>query len=86
MYPLSELASLISGTGLKIEKQDTWDQPREFEEWARIVADPERIGPLRTIVQALARAGEDAGMGLSSAGDSISFFHRWHMIAARKER
>ena len=84
MYPLSALTSLITGVGLKIEKQDTWEQPREFEEWARIVEDPERIGPLRTIVQALARAGEDAGMGLSATGGSISFFHRWHLIVARK--
>ena len=84
MYPVSALASLIAGAGLKIEKQDTWDQPREFEEWARIVENPERIGPLRTIVQALARAGEDAGMGLSATGGSISFFHRWHLIVARK--
>ena len=84
MYPASELASLVRGCGLKIEQQDTWDQPREFEEWGGIVADPERIKPVRTIVQALARAGEDAGMGLSMAGGSIVFFHRWHMIVARK--
>jgi SAM-dependent methyltransferase len=84
MYPASGLASVVRGSGLKIEKQDTWDQPREFEEWGGIVADAERINPVRTIVQALARAGEDAGMGLSTAGGSIVFFHRWHMIVARK--
>jgi ubiquinone/menaquinone biosynthesis C-methylase UbiE len=84
MYPASELASLVQGSGLKVERQESWDQPREFEEWGGIVADPERIDPLRTIVRALARAGEDAGMGLSAAGAAIVFFHRWHMIAARK--
>jgi SAM-dependent methyltransferase len=84
MYPASELASLVQGSGLKIEKRETWDQPREFEEWGGIVADPERINPLRTIVAALARAGEDAGMGLSTADGTIVFFHRWHMIVARK--
>jgi ubiquinone/menaquinone biosynthesis C-methylase UbiE len=84
MYPASELASLVQGSGLKIEKQETWDQPRAFEEWGGIVADPERINPLRTIVAALARAGEDAGMGLSAADGTIIFFHRWHMIVARK--
>jgi SAM-dependent methyltransferase len=84
MPPASELTSLVQGSGLKIEKQDTWDQPRAFEEWAGIVADPERINPLRTIVQALARAGEDAGMGLSTADGAIVFFHRWLMIVARK--
>jgi ubiquinone/menaquinone biosynthesis C-methylase UbiE len=84
MYPASELASLVRGTDLQVEKQETWDQPREFEEWGRIVASPERVDPLRVIVRALARAGEDAGMGLSIAGGSIVFFHRWHMIVARK--
>jgi SAM-dependent methyltransferase len=84
MYPASELASLVQGSGLKIEKQDSWDQPRAFEEWAGIVADPERINPLRTIVQALARAGEDAGMGLSTADGTIVFFHRWLLLVARK--
>jgi ubiquinone/menaquinone biosynthesis C-methylase UbiE len=84
MYPASELASVVRACGMKIETQETWDQPREFEEWGGIVADPERINPLRTIVAALARAGEDAGMGLSAAGGSIVFFHRWHMIVARK--
>ncbi len=84
MYPLSALTSFMTGASLKIEKQDTWDQPREFEEWARIVEDPERIGPLRTIMRALARAGEDAGIGLSATSGPISFFHRWHLIVARK--
>jgi SAM-dependent methyltransferase len=84
MPPASELASLVQGCGLKIEQQETWDQPRAFEEWAGIVADPERINPLRTIVAALARAGEDAGMGLSTADGTIAFFHRWLLIAARK--
>jgi SAM-dependent methyltransferase len=84
MYPASELAALVQGSGLTIEKQESWDQPRAFEEWGGIVADPERINPLRTIVQALARAGEDAGMGLSADSGAIVFFHRWHLIVARK--
>jgi hypothetical protein len=32
----------------------------------------------------LARAGEQAGMGLSLANGKVVFFHRWHMIVARK--
>jgi ubiquinone/menaquinone biosynthesis C-methylase UbiE len=84
MHSASQLASLICSVGLTIEKEDTWDQPREFEEWGRLVAAPERIDPLRTIVRSLAHVGEDAGMGLSLASGSIVFFHRWHMIVARK--
>ena len=84
MHSASQLASLIRSAGLAIQKEDTWDQPREFEEWGSLVAAPERIDPLRTIVRSLAHVGEDAGMGLSLAGGSIVFFHRWHMIVARK--
>jgi hypothetical protein len=71
MLPASELESLVEATGFEIETQDTWDQPREFEEWARIVDDAERVDPLRTIVRTLARAGADAGR---------------HLIVARKPR
>jgi len=68
MHSASRLASLICSAGLTIQKGDTWEQPREFEEWGRLVASPERIDPLRTIVWSLAHVGEDAGMGLSVAG------------------
>jgi len=84
MLPASELESLIRDAGLEIEKQDTWDAPREFEEWAAIVANRERVDPLRVIMNALAQAGEDAGIGLSPSGAEIVFFHRWHIAVARK--
>jgi SAM-dependent methyltransferase len=84
MLSPSELVSMMHAGGLTIEAQDTWDKPREFEEWAGIVANPDRVSPLRTIVRALAQAGVDAGMGLSMAGGSIVFFHRWHLVVARK--
>jgi hypothetical protein len=87
MLPASELASLVAAAGFAIEAQTTWDQSREFEEWSRIVNDPERIGPLRTIVRALAAAHQHAGFGLSSGdGGGIVFSHRWRLIAGRKPR
>jgi hypothetical protein len=45
---------------------------------------PERVAPLRTVVRALAMAGEDAGMGLRLEGGVVHFFHRWQLVAARK--
>jgi ubiquinone/menaquinone biosynthesis C-methylase UbiE len=84
MLPASALAALVAGPGFAIERQATWDQRREFEEWAAIVRDPERIAPLRTIVRALARAGEHAGMGLSATDGTIAFVHHWQLIVARK--
>jgi ubiquinone/menaquinone biosynthesis C-methylase UbiE len=84
MLPASELAALIANAGFAIEAQTTWDQSREFDEWAAIVDDPLRVGPLRTVVHRLALAGEHAGMGLSATGDTIGFFHRWLLFVGHK--
>jgi SAM-dependent methyltransferase len=84
MLPGSELSSLVTGAGFVVEKLETWDKPREFEEWIGIVNDASRVPPLRTVVRALASAGALAGMGLVLAGEKIKFFHRWNLIAARK--
>jgi hypothetical protein len=84
MLPLSELVSQVEGAGFAIDTQTTWDKPRELDEWMGIVNDPIRVAPLRTLVRALAQAGKTAGMGLSLADGEIVFFHRWHLIVARK--
>jgi ubiquinone/menaquinone biosynthesis C-methylase UbiE len=84
MLPASELAALIPAAGLTVAHQATWDEPREFEEWARIVDDPERVAPLRTVLRTLAGLGQHAGTGWSLADGKIVFFHRWHLIVARK--
>jgi ubiquinone/menaquinone biosynthesis C-methylase UbiE len=84
MLPASELRALITAQQFSIEHADTWDKSREFEEWVGIVAAPERIAPLRTMARALAKAGSDAGMGLTLRDDAIHFFHRWQVVVARK--
>ncbi len=84
MLPATELVSMITDAGFTIDAQSTWDQPRKFEEWAGIVDDPQRVAPLRTIVQRLARAGEHAGFGLSLVDGAMVFFHRWHLLTGRK--
>ena len=84
MLPASEFLGLVRDAGLVIELIATWDKPREFEEWAGIVADDERIRPLRTLVRALAAGGEDAGMNLVLAGGLMVFVHRWQLVVARK--
>jgi len=84
MLPASVLLALLSGAGLEIVRQTSWDSDREFEEWARIVDDPARVAPVRTIVRTLAKLGQHAGIGLSLADGKIVFFHRWLLVVARK--
>lgn len=84
MLPESALLSAISGAGLMVEQHTHWDEAREFEEWARIVDDPDRVSPLRTVIRTLARLGQHAGTGWSLADGKIVFFHRWQLIVARR--
>jgi hypothetical protein len=58
--------------------------PREFEEWARIVDDPQRIAPLRTVVRTLAGLGQHAGTGLALRDGEVVFFHRWLFVVAHR--
>jgi ubiquinone/menaquinone biosynthesis C-methylase UbiE len=84
MLPGSELTMLVKEAGFAVESVTTWDKPREFEEWMGIVNDALRVPPLRAVVQALAKAGVSAGIGLTVDGEQIRLFHRWNLIAARK--
>jgi SAM-dependent methyltransferase len=84
MLSASEIMSVVRDSGFVIESEKTWDKPRGFEEWAAIVDDPARAAPLRVVTKALARLGEDAGMGLAMTDGKLAFFHRWCLVAARK--
>lgn len=84
MMPAEEIEELVAGAGFTVVATETWDADREFEEWMGIVNDPKRLGPLRTVVHALAEAGRDAGVGLRIEGGKIRFFHRWRLVAAGK--
>jgi hypothetical protein len=84
MLPAAELSSLIRDAGFEIATEDSWVMHRELEEWLAIVDDAVRAAPLRTMIRALAAAGQDAGIGLSIAGGAVVFFHRWRLVVARK--
>lgn len=84
MMPLSELLALFASVRLDIERQDGWSRSRELEEWLDIVAEPDRVAPLRAVMRALAKAGVDAGMELTMNGDAVTFVHRSGLIVGRK--
>jgi len=84
MPPATELDNGLTRAGFQILDHSTWDKPREFEEWMDIVNDPHRAEPIRTVVRALAEAGNHAGMGLSIRDGRLVFFHRWRLLQAGK--
>jgi ubiquinone/menaquinone biosynthesis C-methylase UbiE len=86
MLSAAELMAMVAQSGVTIERQEAWDKPREFEEWVGIVANPERVAPLRTVVRALATAGQDGGMGLTVRDGTVHFVHRWQMVVGKKAK
>jgi len=84
MLPANALLRCVEAAGLVIAEHNRWQVRRELDEWLDIVADEERIRPLRALIAALARRGETAGIGLEAAGDTVTFVHSWIAIKALK--
>jgi ubiquinone/menaquinone biosynthesis C-methylase UbiE len=68
MLPATVLDNGLTRAGFQIIGHSTWDKPREFEEWTGIVNDPDRIEPIRTVVRALAEAGQPRRHGACDPG------------------
>jgi len=86
MLPATSLDACVEHAGFTVAGHDTWDMPREFDEWAAIANDAARVEPIRTVVRELAQAGRTAGIGLAIADGHIVFFHRWRLLRAEKRR
>jgi ubiquinone/menaquinone biosynthesis C-methylase UbiE len=86
MLPASELDAAVARAGFRVLGNETWDMPREFDEWAAIANDSARVEPLRTVVRELAQAGRTAGTGFAIENGRIVFFHRWRLLRAEKPR
>ena len=84
MLSPSELRRVIGASGFRVVAEETWRQPRAFGEWAGIVADPVRTGPLRTVMTALARAGCGAGIAMTEEAGELGFQHTWLLVVARR--
>ncbi len=83
-FSQAELGSLILSAGFSVVHQEAWEQPRSFDEWAAIVADPLRTGPLEHVMRALARAGQDCGTSLREESGRLVFTHSWLMVVASR--
>jgi ubiquinone/menaquinone biosynthesis C-methylase UbiE len=75
MLPKVELHGMLTQVGLTVESCLEWINNREFDEWLKIASAPERAGPLKVIMSALARCGATAGIDLCVEGEKILFKH-----------
>jgi ubiquinone/menaquinone biosynthesis C-methylase UbiE len=86
MLSRSELRRELESAGFEISSETTWEQPRRFEEWAKVVDDPSRTNSLFVVMRSLARQGVSAGIDLREIANDIGFTHTWSMIKARSAR
>ncbi|MBI3024846.1 MAG: class I SAM-dependent methyltransferase [Candidatus Tectomicrobia bacterium] len=82
--PRSELLALHREAGFELLAEAGWETSREFGEWAQIANAPARTRALRVVMEALARRGAAAGIGLRLEGERLLFTHRWVMLTLRK--
>jgi hypothetical protein len=85
MLPPSELHAVLRQAGLRVESCQEWVNRREFEEWLNIASAPERVGPLKAVMSALAHSGATAGIRLRVEEGHIVFEHRAALTVAVKD-
>jgi len=84
MLPSREMLAMLESAGLRITSQVTWGMKRDYEEWIRITNAPERVKPLYTVMETLAKAGLNAGINLHFDGKTVTFTHQWFLVTAEK--
>jgi ubiquinone/menaquinone biosynthesis C-methylase UbiE len=84
MLAKSELHAALVAAGLRIGSFLPWSNHREYGEWMKITNAPERVGPLRVVMTALARAGTQAGIGLRMENGELRFEHHAALTVAVK--
>lgn len=87
MLPKSELLALLPAAGLVQTSLVEWDNGQTFDEWLKTANAPERAGPLRVVMSALANAGLHAGINLrDDASGRLCFEHHRVLVVAEKRR
>jgi ubiquinone/menaquinone biosynthesis C-methylase UbiE len=84
MLPGSELHRELENAGLTVESCTQWTNQRQFEEWLKITNAPERVGPLKIVMTALAAKRATAGIGLRLEDGKILFEHNAALTVAVK--
>ncbi len=85
MLPESELLGMLTSIGFRIETAEPTVAVREFDEWLAITSAPERIGPLRVVMEELAEAGVSAGVNLRTEDGRLLFDHRTVVVRAVRQ-
>lgn len=77
------LAAKIRSAGFRVVRDESWESRREYDDWARVIAEPARMASLELVLRHLARAGVETGMALREEPDgALAFTYAWGLFAA----
>jgi len=79
-----ELDARLAEAGFAVRAEERFVRDRRFADWASLVGDDTRTGPLEIVMRSLAEAGRDAGIGLRIEAGEIRFLHRWRVVSAER--
>ena len=82
MLPKSELLALMPVAGLAPKTLLEWTNGQNFDEWLKTTNAPERAGPLRMVMTALANAGMHASINLRLESGKLFFEHHRLLVIA----
>ena len=78
-----EFMAALRSSGFEATFEESWEQQRNFSEWAKIVSVPGRTDPIREVMRTLSRSGLHAGIQLHEANGDIQFTHTWLLAVAQ---
>jgi ubiquinone/menaquinone biosynthesis C-methylase UbiE len=84
MFSRQEFLKALRSSGFESIVEESWEQQRNFSEWAKIISVPGRTDPLREVMRALSRSKLHAGIQLHEADGDIQFTHTWLLVAAEQ--
>jgi ubiquinone/menaquinone biosynthesis C-methylase UbiE len=82
LAPLGTLKRQLARAGFEVLEERHWEGERDFEGWARIISEPQRMASLEVVLRHLARAGIDLGIGLREREGRLRFTYRWGFLVA----
>jgi len=82
MFSRQEFLAALLSCGFEPIVEESWEQQRNFSEWAKIISVPRRTDPIREIMRTLSRSELHAGVQLHEAYGDIQFTHTWLLVAA----
>ena len=78
------MRELFASTDFALDSEERFATARTFDEWATILASPQRMSDLEEILRALMGAGQRVDMELRDEDGALSFTYQWGLFVGQR--